>query len=227
LAQAISAQAILTRAQPSGSRGRCRILLHPRSSLLQPSTMAPSVTINGDTIDPRSLPTLESLTAAGISYVQGTKSNDTCRFATTKGLPLVLTFTDRHNHEYKVQINEPHDSVTFAFPGSPDQYWWGDEKDRTGFDGQTHFIQTHFSYQGSSMFHSHGIRLNMTSYSLNEIGEKLTDTENWNNVLDLAAKGAEIAKTMAEVVETVKGGGGDAEDAKEAVGVLAKVAVAA
>lgn len=67
----------------------------------------------------------------------------------------------------------------------------------------------------------------MTSYSLNEIGEKLTDTENWNNVLDLAAKGAEIAKTMAEVVETVKGGGGDAEDAKEAVGVLAKVAVAA
>lgn len=85
-----------------------------------------------------------------------------------------------------------------CFPCSSEVYWHGDERDRTGTDAQTTWCQVKFHYEPSSMWNSHGIRLQFNGYNDKDIGEARIDTERWNAIMDNCVKGSEIGKNMAE-----------------------------
>ena len=67
------------------------------------------------------------------SYIEGTRTSDTCRFAKTKNLPIQVTFTDACNAVHRVQITSPQDEYTISVMCNHELNWFGDEKDRTGW----------------------------------------------------------------------------------------------
>ena len=90
-------------------------------------------------------------------YIEGSRTFDTGRFAKTAKLPLTWTFTDAANTKHYITIERPDDQLTIVFPSSAQILWHGDERDRTGLDAQTSVVKATFSYQPSSLLHSHGI----------------------------------------------------------------------
>ena len=70
----------------------------------------------------------------GTEYIEGTRTKDNLRFANTKNRPLTVRFTDTTNTEHEVIIENSHDQYTVCFTINGEIYWYGDEKDRSGFD---------------------------------------------------------------------------------------------
>ena len=140
-----------------------------------------------------------------VSYIEGTRTYDTGRFATTSSLPITWVFTDAANTKHFVTIERPDDQLTVVFPVSSQILWHGDERDRTGLDAQTSVAKATFSYQESSFFHSHGIRVEVEGYKLDDMGYYASDTESWKSAVDMVVKGTEGVKNLAEAVAAVKG----------------------
>lgn len=140
-----------------------------------------------------------------VSYIEGTRTYDTGRFATTSSLPITWIFTDAANTKHFVTIEHSSDQLTMVFPVSSQILWHGDERDRTGLDAQTSVAKATFSYQGSSFFQSHGIRVEVEGYKLNEMGYYASDTDSWKSAVDMVVKGTEGVKNLAEAVAAVKG----------------------
>lgn len=145
----------------------------------------------------KKVPKLEDLRGQ-YQYVEGTRTSDTSRFAQHSSLPIELKFTDRMNKQHKVVIEDMSDEFNMCVPvGNSSLYWYGDEKDRTGFDAQTTWASVKFTYASSSFVHSHGITIEFNGYSDNGIGENKINTERWNNIMDNAVKGSEIVSNLA------------------------------
>lgn len=66
--------------------------------------------------------------------------------------------------------------------------WYGDERDRTGLDAQTCVVKATFSYQPSKSGLSHGIRVEVEGYKLDDIGYYASDTESWKSAVDMLVK---------------------------------------
>jgi len=98
----------------------------------------------------------------GEDWIVGEETFDTCRFASTGELPLVLTFEDGDDLVHKVTIEAEDDEYTIAFPvDSYEIKWRGDEEDRTKIKGNG--AQVTFSYEASGWLNSHGIRVKTVS----------------------------------------------------------------
>jgi len=166
-----------------------------------------TVIINGNKVDPiHAIPHIENISnpkvTGGISYIEGSATSDTLRYANTGNFPLTTRFTDRYNNEWQVSLNDENSQITMIIPSDWDLRFHGDETDRTGFDKQTEWVQVKLFYDEGNGFptcNSHGIRVEAEAYSLNNIKENKIDEERWNNVLDEVAKGVDILKSLAEI----------------------------
>ena len=85
-----------------------------------------------------------------VSYIEGTRTFDTGRFAKTSNLPITWIFTDAANVKHFITIEDPTDQLTIVFPSTAQILWHGDERDRTGLDAQTNVVKATFSYAPSS-----------------------------------------------------------------------------
>jgi len=186
-----------------------------------------TVTVNGKNYPVHELATIEEINAVNaISYIEDTKTKDTLRYAKTRNFPLTTSFTDRYNNEWQVSLNNENSQVTMCIPAGSDIYWHGDEKDRTGFDAQTEWVQLTFSWVsgcGFPTFLSHGILVEAKGYSLNSIKENKIDSERWATVLDDVAKGVDILKALSEIAAEMAGPeeGGALECAEERAAFIA------
>ena len=142
-----------------------------------------------------------------VSYIEGTRTYDTGRFATQSSFPLTWTFTDAANTKHFITIECPDDQITVVFPASSQILWHGDERDRTGLDAQTCVVKATFSYAPSSWIQSHGIRVEVLGYKLNKMGYYRSDTESWESAVDMFVKGTQGVKNLADAVAAVKGAG--------------------
>lgn len=121
-------------------------------------------------------------------YIEGTRTWDTFRYATTKNFPLSLSFRDNKNIQHLITLTDNKDDYTFAIPVGSELYVFGDEKDRIGSDAMTQYGQLHFTYQDSSAFHSHGILSEFQGYKDDTLGFYAIDTDSWAKIVDIAAK---------------------------------------
>lgn len=190
-------------------------------TLLQQMSAKPcTVTVNGKNIAPTNVAHIEDIEKVEtVSYIEGSRTWDTLRYATTGSYPLTTRFTDRYNNEWTVSLNDSNSQVTLCIPSNTEIYWHGDEGDRTGFDAQTEWAQVTFSHAdgtGFPTYHSHGIRIEATAYSLDDIKENNIDERRWTAILDDATKGVAILKSLADIaVEMAVPEAGAAEKVEE------------
>jgi hypothetical protein len=138
-------------------------------------------------------------------YIEGSRTYDTCRFATTNHFPLKLEFTDATNAKHTILIEASSDQLTVAFPCSSEILWHGDERDRTGLDAQTNVAKVSFSYTESTFFHSHGIRLETEGYRATDMTNYASDTESWTAAVGLFVKCTEGVRNLAEAYSKIRG----------------------
>merc|ERR1712179_658574 len=173
------------------------------------NAMALRVTKNGSEMPVSKLPHITNIHLAGVGggleYIQGSRTWDTSRFATTTDLPLTLRFTDHLNVEWAVTIDNTWEQVTFAVPCGTEIIWYGDESSRTGSDAQTNFASLTFGYKESSWFHSHGIRIRFNGYKYANFGEAMLDSIQWSSILDNLATGTESITNVAEAISAIGG----------------------
>ena len=75
----------------------------------------------------------------------------------------------------------------------------------SGLDAQTNVVKATFSYATSSWLHSHGIRVEVLGYKLDDMGFYKSVTESWKSAVDIVVKGTEGVKNLAEAIAAAKG----------------------
>jgi len=154
-------------------------------------------------IDVRKLPTLADFAKMGVSYVSGSSTYDTLRYARTGNFPLKVQFTDSTNGVWEVFITSETDELHLLFPCSRQIIWYGDERDRTGFDAQCNICKVNFYYQPSSWFNSHGIRLHAQCYALDELGYRVSG--GYSEIMKDIQQGIDAATSIADLAAKIKG----------------------
>ena len=139
-------------------------------------------------------------------YHDNTRTHDTWRYAKTHNLPLTTTFTDYMNVEWKVKLVSKSGSCNMCVPGHSEMYFYGDERDRVGMDATAEFMCFSFSYQPSSWFNSHGIRLLTEGFTDPQYAND--DWDNWAKALELVKTGTDIAASLTETGIKIAGASG-------------------
>ena len=167
------------------------------------------VYVDNNLIDPRNLLTVDQLKAFqrqhanDLDYIQGSRTYDTIRYG--HGLPFSFTFSDRHNHHWRIVINRKDDVLTLMIPCGTQIIWNGgnSRQTRTGSDAQTSWAEVQFHYTGSSWFHDHGVRIAFVAYKERRSGEWQVDSERWGQVLDYVEQGTKITQSIMAQIEQV------------------------
>ena len=169
-------------------------------------------------IKPASLVTYDKMNSyyrkqgGDLLYIEGARTYDTLRYGKNNSkLPFEFTFTDKHNHKWKVVIERNDDVVNMFIPCGTQMLWYGADESptRTGSDAQTQWAQVEFSWQDKTYlppFHA-GVRIAFMAYKYKTTGEWSVDTERWNKILDMAKKGTEITGAVIEQAIKLKTAG--------------------
>ena len=122
----------------------------------------------------------------------------------SRSLPFVFTFHDKFNVKWEVHIETEADAVTMCIPVGTQIIWYGsNEAVRTGSDAQTDWAEVQFYYEAGGIFHSNGVRVQLSAYKDKNKGEWTVDTNKWKNILEMAKTGTEITGAIVSQVGQV------------------------
>jgi len=152
----------------------------------------------------KDLPTARSIHELNYRYADSTETWDTWRYAKTRNFPLTTQFRDSENVTWRVKLTGPTNQVSLVVPISRILEFHGDERDRVGVDAKCRFAELTFSYQESSFWHSHGIRLKTRGY-VDKSDGSTSNMGYWREGLELYQQGVEPTVNLLKAAKDLRG----------------------
>jgi len=157
------------------------------------------------TISRANLITNPDLEGLGYRYASDSESWDTWRYAGKSNFPLTVQFMDGDNVFWRVSIESSWDELKMCVPSDRRFYFRGhgtDSDNAITTDANVRWSCFQFSYQGSSWFHSHGIRMKTRGYA--DSSDTITSLiENWSQIVKVVG---ETADTGTKIIDMVGSG---------------------